>query len=79
MYIVKNSYYKKNVIDKKVNIKKVVIDVYLILKPHCNSVDDKLILDKLIEDLHTSKQILKVSRIRYYYKLLKNHLFLKKE
>jgi uncharacterized protein (DUF2267 family) len=77
--IVENSYNKKDVVDSKVDKKKVVIDVYIVLKPHCNNQEDKNILDKLIEDLHTSKQILKVSRIRYYYKLLKNHLFLKKE
>ena len=77
--VVENSYNKKNVIDKKIDKKKVVIDVYLILKPHCNNVEDKLILDKLIEDFHTSEQILKVSRLRYYCKLIKNHLFLKKE
>jgi hypothetical protein len=77
--VVENSYNKKDVVDGKVNKKKVVIDVYIVLKPQCNNQEDKNILDKLIEDLHTSKQILKVSRIRYYYKLLKNHLFLKKE
>jgi hypothetical protein len=77
--VVENSYNKKDVVDGKVDKKKVVIDVYIVLKPQCNNQEDKNILDKLIEDLHTSKQILKVSRIRYYYKLLKNHLFLKKE
>ena len=77
--IVENSYNKKDVVDSKVNKKQIVIDVYIILKPQCNNQYDKNILDKLIEDLHTSKQILKVSRLRYYYKLLKNHLFLKKE
>ena len=77
--VVENSYNKKDVVDSKVNKKQIVIDVYIILKPQCNNQDDKNILDKLIEDLHTSKQILKVSRLRYYYKLLKNHFFLKKE
>ena len=77
--VVENSYNKKDVIDGKVNKKQIVIDVYIILKPQCNNQEDKNILDKLIEDLYTSQQILKVSRIRYYYKLLKNHLFLKKE
>ena len=76
--VVENSYNKKDVVDGKVNKKKVVIDVYIVLKPQCNNQEDKNILDKLIEDLHTSKQILKVSRIRYYYKLIKNHLFLKR-
>jgi hypothetical protein len=51
----------------------------MILKPHANNVDDRLILDRMVEDFHSSKQILKVSRLRYYYKILKNHLFSKKE
>ena len=47
----------------------------MILKPHANNAEDRITLDKLVEDFHSSKQILKVSRLRYYYKLLKNHLF----
>ena len=77
--LVENSYTKKDVIDNKIDKKKIVIDVYIILKPHANNVDDRLILDKMVEDFHSSKQILKVSRFRYYYKLLKNELFSKKE
>ena len=64
--IVENSYNKKDVVDKKNDKKKVVLDVYLILKPQFNNVDDKNILNNLIEDLHTSEQIGKVSRLRYY-------------
>ena len=77
--VVENSYNKKDIIDNKIDKKKVVLDVYMILKPHANNVDDRLILDKMVEDFHSSKQILKVSRLRYYYKILKNHLFSKKE
>lgn len=77
--IVENSYNKKDVVDKKIDKKKVVLDVYLILKPQCNNAEDKIILNNLIEDLHTSEQILKVSGCRYYYKLIKNQVFLKKE
>ena len=77
--IVENSYNKKDVVDKKIDKKKVVLDVYLILKPQCNNVDDKNILNNLIEDLHTSEQILKVSNCRYYYKLFKKHYLSKKE
>ena len=77
--VIENSYDKKDYIDNKIDKKKVVLDVYMILKPHGNNVDDRLILDKMIEDFHSSKQILKVSRLRYYYKILKNHLFSKKE
>ena len=77
--LIENSYNKKDIIDNKIDKKKVVLDVYMILKPHANNVDDRLILDKMVEDFHSSKQILKVSRFRYYYKLLKNELFSKKE
>ena len=77
--LIENSYNKKDIIDNKIDKKKVVLDVYIILKPHANNVDDRLILDKMVEDFHSSKQILKVSRLRYYYKILKNHLFSKKE
>ena len=35
-------------------------------------------LDKMIEDLHSSGGILKVSRLKYYYKQIKNQLFSKK-
>ena len=77
--MIENSYTKKNVTDYKIDKKKVVIDVYIILKPSANNEDDRQMLDKLIEDLHSSGQILKVSRLRYYYKVLKNQLFSKKE
>ena len=77
--IVENPYNKKDVIDKKIDKKKVVLDVYMILKPQCNNVDDKNILNNLIEDLHTSEQIGKVSRLRYYWKVIKKHFLSKKE
>ena len=77
--VIENSYTKKDVIDNKIDKKKVVIDVYIILKPAANNTDDRIILDKMIEDLHTSGGILKVSRLKYYYKLVKNQLFSKKE
>ena len=54
--IVENSYNKKDVVDKKIDKKKVVLDVYLILKPQCNNLDDKNILNNLIEDfIHLNK------------------------
>ena len=76
--VVENSYSKKDIIENKID-KKVVMDVYIILKPQCNNSEDRVVLDKLIEDIHSSGQVLKVSRLRYYYKLLKNQLFSKKE
>jgi hypothetical protein len=77
--IVENSYSKKSVADNKIDKKKIVIDVYIILKPSANSPDDRAMLDRLIEDFHSSGQILKVSRLKYYYKLFKNQLFAKRE
>ena len=77
--IIENSYTKKNVIEYKIDKKKVVVDVYMILKPYANNPDDRVLLEKMVEDFHSSGQILKVSRLRYYYKLIKNHLFSKKE
>ena len=77
--VIENSYTKKDVIDNKIDKKKVVIDVYIILKPSANNTDDRIMLDKMIEDLHSSGGILKVSRLKYYYKLVKNQLFSKKE
>ena len=77
--VVENSYSNKDIVDNKIDKKKVVIDVYIILKPQCNNTEDRVVLDKLIEDIHSSGQVLKVSRLRYYYKLLKNQLFSKNE
>lgn len=77
--IVENSYNKKDVVDKKIDKKKVVLDVYLVLKPQCNNVEDKNIISNLIEDLHTSQQIAKVSNFRYYWKVIKKHFLSKKE
>ena len=77
--IVENSYSKKSITDNKINKKKIVVDVYIILKPSANSADDRAMLDRMIEDFHSSGQILKVSRLKYYYKLLKNQLFAKKD
>ena len=76
--MIENSYTKKDVIDNKIDKKKVVIDVYIILKPAANNTDDRRMLDKMIEDLHSSGGILKVSRLKYYYKQIKNQLFSKR-
>ena len=75
--IVENSYNKKDVVDKKIDKKKVVVEVYLVLKPQCNNVEDKNIISNLIEDLHTSQQIVKVSNFRYYWKIIKKRILKK--
>lgn len=69
--LVENSYNKKNVIDGKIDKKKIVIDVYLILKPQANNNDERLMLDKLIEDFHSSGQILKIADSSYWFQLFK--------
>jgi hypothetical protein len=76
--IVENSYTKKSILDNKIDKKKIAIDIYIILKPYANNAEDRVMLDSLIEDFHSSGQILKVSRLKYYYKLFKNQLFAKK-
>jgi len=77
--LIENSYTKKDILDNKIDKKKIVIDVYIILKPQANNAEDKVLLEKMVEDFHSTKQNLKVSRFRYNYKLLKNHMFSKKE
>ena len=77
--LIENSYNKKDILDNKIDKKKIVIDVYIILKPQANTAEDKILLEKMVEDFHSTKQILKVSRFRYYYKLLQGHMFSKKE
>jgi hypothetical protein len=72
--LVKNLYRKKNAIDSKVDKKKIVIDVYIILKRRANNNDDKIILNKLIEDFHSSGQILKIADSSYWFQLLKKQL-----
>ena len=69
--LVENSYSKKNAIDSKVDKKKIVIDVYIILKPQANNNDDKIMLNKLIEDFHSSGQILKIADSSYWFQLFK--------
>jgi len=72
--IVENSYNKSKAVDNKVDKKKLVIDIYLRLKPQANTSADLLVLDKLIEDLHTNGDIKLISNVNYFYKLLKKGL-----
>jgi hypothetical protein len=52
--IVENSYSKKSVTEHKIDKKKIVLDVYCTLKPSANNPEDRQMLDKLVEDLHSS-------------------------
>lgn len=74
--IVESTYNKKNVVDEKLDKKKLVIDVYFLLKPLSNNDTDKKILEGLIEDLHNTGQIKKISLKRRTKKGLSG--FLKK-
>jgi hypothetical protein len=65
-----NAVDKKEVVDEKIDKKKIVINEYLRLKPQANQEQYKQILDQLIEDLHNTKQIVKLSqRNKLFYKI----------
>jgi uncharacterized membrane-anchored protein YjiN (DUF445 family) len=64
-----NSLDKKEIVDDKVDKKKIVIDEYVKLKPPSNTQQFKQILEDLIEDLHNSGSIKKLSsRTKLYYR-----------
>lgn len=69
--LVENSYNKSKAVDDKINKKELVIDIYVKLKPQSNNVEDKKVLEKLIEDFHTNGDIKRISTIHYVYKYLK--------
>ena len=60
--ILENALSKKQIIDGKIDKKNIVITEYLVLKPQANSEANKVILNKIIEDLHNTSQILKLSK-----------------
>lgn len=65
-----NSIDKKEVIDEKVDKKQIVLNQYVRLKPGANNEQTKLLLNKLIDDLHNSSQIVKLSsRSKLFYKI----------
>ena len=68
--ILENSYNKKNVADKKINKKQVVIDIIKNLIPNV-SPDVLLQIDTLIEHLHSSGSIIKISTIMKMFHLSK--------
>ena len=75
--ILENSYVKKNNVDEKLNKKQTVIDEYMRLKSKLNvqySVDDKKVLETIIEDLHNSGQIKKISNLKLWSRRLKKLL-----
>ncbi len=73
--ILENALSKKQIIDGKVDKKTVVINEYLLLKPQANNDATKIILNKIIEDLHNTKQIKKFSRNKKLLHNIKSFIF----
>jgi hypothetical protein len=48
-----------------------VLDEYIKLKPQANNPNDVITLETLLEDLHNTKQIKKVSKKRKFIKWIK--------
>lgn len=57
-----NAIDKREVVDEKLDKKKIVVDEYMRLKPSANTPQFKDIIEKLIEDAHNTGQIVKMSR-----------------
>lgn len=75
--VLENSINKKHIVDEKINKKQLVLDEYFKLKPNARS--HEKVLDKIIEDLHNTKQIKKVKeRTKLYYKI-KSMVFTSKQ
>ncbi len=65
-----NAIDKKEVVDEKLDKKKIVVDEYIRLKPQANTQQFKDIIEKLIEDLHNTGAIKKMSsRNKLFYKI----------
>jgi len=56
-----NAVKKKEVVDEKIDKKKLVVDEYVKLKPTANTPQYKQIIEDVIEDLHNSGAIKKLS------------------
>lgn len=66
--VVENSTEKKNIVDSKIDKKQIVIDEYLKLKTNAQHL--RSTIERIIEDLHNTKQIKRVStKNKLYYKI----------
>ena len=75
--ILENSYVKKNNVDEKLDKKQTVIEEYVRLKSKVNiqyTPDDKKALEVIIEDLHNTGQIKKISSFKLWGRRVKNLL-----
>jgi hypothetical protein len=67
---VENALDKKDIVDGKINKKKLVIDEYIKLKPSASNPQFREILEDLIEDLHNTHQIKKIAqRTKLYHRV----------
>jgi thymidylate kinase len=73
--IVENSYNKKSLSDEKINKKDMVFNILKKLYPNLSDAD-KVIIDGIIEHLHSSGRIKKINIIKLIYSTLKK-FFLK--
>jgi hypothetical protein len=65
-----NSTNKKDIVDSKINKKQLVINEYIKLKPVANTPEYKIMVEKIIDDLHNTNQIKKVSSyFKTFYRL----------
>lgn len=65
-----NAVDKKERVDDKIDKKKIVINEYIRLKPQANTDQYRQILERLVEDLHNTKQIIKLStKNKLFYKI----------
>ena len=73
--VVENSYDKKSLADEKINKKEMVFSILKKLYPSLND-NDKLVIDGIIEHLHSSGRIKKVNILKLIFATLKK-FFLK--
>lgn len=73
--VVENSYDKKSLADEKINKKEMVFNILKKLYPSLND-NDKLVIEGIIEHLHSSGRIKKVNILKLMFATLKK-FFLK--
>ncbi len=73
--VVENSYDKKSLADEKINKKEMVFSILKKLYPSLND-NDKLVIDGIIEHLHSSGRIKRVNLLKLVFATLKK-FFLK--
>jgi hypothetical protein len=75
--VIENSYVKKEVIDAKISKKKLAVDEYCRMKERMGvplSAEERAEIENLVEDLHSTNQIKKISTMKFILKKLKKIL-----